>query len=626
MGRLAELADSLLFPTDDAAAPAPFPDACALAEGRALLDVFFAGTWCDRRVVILQFLAERRGQWTVSVDFLIDGRFAAIESLRRDEEILVPLFTFSKEIMPRAHVRTKDERGHGVSMAGTRRSRRIACMMLMVLAADAGIWQHAVPLLADLTDADPRVAGPAFTALTELLPEHTSKVDWEVPGAGLASRGEQLAAFASAARLFHRSVILLAAFEAPDEGRTKRKIVTFTYDAPVRLARYLPEFVGYSPLRVAPLILFGGDSRSYHVQLEPPDGVVVVDTRLLYSYTALEAQTPQRSFSEDQPDVVLEDARTRVPVARLLSRVGLHTYGSAPELRVRPVPGCALEAKWRRWWGSVEGSAEPMSAHVRIAARRLPALRKGRDAIAMFQLYPDIAAFAGLFVGAALNYAFILALFLSLQRLAVLIPATWLRTPEPLFIIGGLIAGFSSGLALYRREHIITGQVARPWRVLFATQVAAVIVSLVALLDSLNRSAVTHGTSSTVRDTFVVASLSIGYLMLISLRAWVAQRAGGRVFYGWQGAASRRRRFRRRCYRDHLGVPGQGAQGYGTRARLEPRSAEPGLSNRGIRRANRILRSVAESYLNEDVRRRLFNQGIPAASRHDPSSRGSSRS
>ena len=107
--------------------------------------------------------------------------------------------------------------------------------------------------------------------------------------------------------------------------------------------------------------------------------------------------------------------------------------------------------------------------------------------------------------------------------------------------------------------------------------------------------------------TLLVAVTTISpTIRYISLRAWIAQRAGGRVRYGWQGYAPRRRWFRGHWYTDDLG-----------KARRSPW---------GEARARRLIQHTAEHYLNERYRRKLFNQGVPAASRHDPGSRGSTRS
>ncbi len=605
MGDLACFASELIAGTAAGKTPPPDMD---LSEGDALVELFFADEageqWCHRRVVALRFLAARRGQWTTVVDFTLDKRFGEVVPLSQGDEVLIPLFTFNKDVMPPAHVRTEDEKGDVLALGSTRPSRLIECMMLIALASKAEILtedaERIYEDLANLTDTDPRLATCGYEGVECHLHRHSASFD-----AGDTRRTTALVRFASAARLFQRSTILLVPFRKWAVRKSAHKIVTFTYDAPIRLTKYAPELVGYSPLRVAPLTIFGGNAESYHVQLEPPDGVVVVNTRLLYAYTANKSRPCRRAFpEEDLPDQVLHDLAHRAPLALGLSRLGLKSYGDkGSPVTARPLSRRMLNAGWSRWWGTVLGSAEPLAAHVRVNAGKLPSLIEGRDAITMFQLYPDMSAFSGLLVGALLNYAFVLALFLAVHRHLPLISST--SPPEPLFIVGALVAGFGSGLALYRREHLITEQVARPWRLLFGVQVLMTILSLAALLTHID-DGLTPDKRTWISWFFLAASVALACLAAISLRAWVAQRAGGRLRYGWQGFGPRRRWFRWHWYPDDLG--------------------KAHVSTQGAMRAERLIKHTAEHYLNERYRRTLFNQGIPAASRHDPGSRGSTSS
>jgi hypothetical protein len=600
MGDLADFASDLLL--GGAAGKTPPPD-MDLAEGDLLVELFFSDDagkqWCHRRVVSLRFLAARRGQWTTIVDFTLDKRFGEIAPLLDCDEVLIPLFTFGKDVMPPAHLRTADEKGHVLPLGSTRPSRLIECMMLIALAAKAEILDGALYNdLADLTDTDPRLATPSFERIGCHIDRHSAAI-----GAADVDRAQALVRFASAARVFYRSAILLLPFAKTAVEESAHKVVHFTYDAPVRLTKYAPELIGYSPLRVAPLTIFGGNAESYHVQLEPPDGVVVVNTRLLYAYTAREPRTRKPQFpKEDLEDQVLHELPRRKPLALGLSRLGLKSYDKGTPVVARPLSRHLLDAGWSRWWGTVLGSAEPMAAHVRVNAGKLPGPIEGRDVITMFQLYPDMSAFSGLIVGTLLNYAFLLALYLAVHGdLSLISP----NHSEPLFIVGALIAGFGSGLALYRREHLITEQVASPWRLLFGVQVVMTMLSLAALLVHID-DGLTSYKRTEISCFFFVASAALAYLMAISARAGVAQRAGGRAMYGWQGFAPRRRWFRAHWYTDDLG--------------------EAPHSHWGAKRAKRLIRHTAEHYLNEGYRRELFNQGVPAASRHDPGSRGSTRS
>jgi hypothetical protein len=560
-----------------------------LSEAGTLAQLFFCGSWCHRRVVKLRFVAQRRGHWQLSVDFTGCPEFLEVGALREGSQVLVPLSTFSKDILPRAQIATVDEQEHALPIANTWTSRVAACMAMMWLAEKAGVWSTAVDLLGRLTDTDPRVSAYAFDELERGLSAQQRTLRWD----------PSLIYFANAARLFRRSVILMAAFEPSVVEKRERKIATLTFDAPIRLTRTLRERLGWEPLRVAPLTIFGGDAHSYHAELEPPEGVVVVDTRLLYSYTARECAMPSTcrdGFQEDSPDETLTTERP-----------GRRQGGSAT---VRPLPPAQLRHGWRRRWGFVLGSAEPMPAHVRVGNKRLPRMIDGRDAVAMFHVYPDVSAFAGLFVAACADFAYVLGLFLALV-LPGGFDADLNASPEPIFLLGVLVAGFGSGLALYNKEHILTSQVALPWRMLFGCEVAAVVGSLIALLMSTHDTPHEHiGSATKVTLTVMcfVAAVSTVYLAIISRRAWVAQRTARRPT-SRQGYFLRRQRFVSGYVPDVVDT----GTGHAFDAKLD---------DKGQRKTIETMRKHAQQYLDEHERRLLFNKGVPPASRHDPGSRG----
>lgn len=614
---VAQLAENLLF-APPALSSIVSEETVDFAEGERLVDIFFGSApagrdshpaWCKRRVVSLRFQAPRRGHWRVIVDFTLDEGLPGIPTLSQPGEVLVPLFTFAKDIMPRAHVELEDDRGFTVPMESTRRSRVIACTILLTLAKRAGAWAHTYARLAELTDTDPRTAFAALEDVSKSLEDLYQPES----SAGFFE-------FANAVRLFHRSVILLAAFPLQEVG--SHKVMTFTYDAPLRLTRLLPERLGYAPLRVAPLTVFGGDALTYHVQLEPLEGVVAVDSRVLYAYTGSSAKrspTHDRGeppWTEDNEDRELLNAVSRQSRPRLhrRSRGRRRLDDPAPYLPA-PLPAQAGRlSTWRRWWGYVEGSAEPMSAHVRVGSKRMPLLREGRDAISIFHLYPDMSALSGLVAGAALNAGYVVMLYLGLvsgTRLADPLH----RYPETVFIVGVLVAGFGSGLALFGRHHLIALQVARPWRLLFSVEVLAVLVSLVALLFSVGRRTIpSQATNETLRWDTLVAVLAMIYLLFISSRAALAQSAGSKILLGRQGYVERRRRYKRRLLvDDRRRAAPLGRKGYE-------------LSRKGRSREARTMQHLAEHYLNDELRRELFNRGIPAASRHERRARGSTAS
>ena len=391
------------------------PSEVDFADAKLLTELVFEGSWCHRRTVAFCFVAQRRGHWMVSADFTIPRAILSIPALSENDPVLVPLLTASKDIMPRADVITSDEHGDRFPIEGTRRGRLAACMILLWLAHRAGLWSEALEIAAPLTDTDTRVSAHAFDSVEDVLVERPASWRWRTPTHGR----NDLVDFANAARLFQRSVLVLAAFPRTAAFARSRKLATITYDAPIRWTRQVFESFGLQPLRIAPLTIFGGDADSYHVQLDPPEGVVVVDTRLLYSYTARHPITVARrvhgTARADDPDQLLA-----APVGGGARPVEGKADGPRSDLddytlaMARPLPASAASGRWRRRWGFVLGSSEPMPAHVRVGGGRLPRLLDGRDVVTIFHVYPDISAYAGLLVAAVVNFAYVLGLFVVL--------------------------------------------------------------------------------------------------------------------------------------------------------------------------------------------------------------------
>jgi hypothetical protein len=596
-------------------------DEVRLADAELLSEIFFEGTWCHRRVVTFRFVAERRGHWTFHADFTIPGRSLEVATLVSENEVLIPLLTAPKDIMPRADVSTSDEHDHGIPLAGTHAGRTVACMILLWLADQAGLWEDAVDhdpgLVPELTDTDTRVSARALDKVEDLLEGKHAPTDWRetrpVSYGPVESQRSSLVDFANAARLFSRSVPVLAAFPKQAAHRESRKLATISYDGPIRWTKERGrEFFGYEPRRIAPFTVFGGDAASYHVQLDPPEGVVVVDTRLLYSYTSRLAITlPSTTGDADFPDGILclpayGAERPADKDENLESDLDDYTLA-----RARPLPSSSAAGGWRRHWGFVLGSAEPMPAHVRVGGLRLPRLIDGRDVITMFHVYPDMSAFVGLRVAAFVNFGYVLGIFATVVAGA----GSHLGMkdhPEPVFLLGILIAGFGSGLALFRREHILTAAVVAPWRVLFALEVLAVVGSMIALVPSIGQETLLTFTKAGVVAMFGLGALALFALCLISHRAEVAQRAGMNPIKRKQGYYLRGIRFARRRVPDVV---------HPNSLRARPEALDDAV---GTERTMATMRVLAHKYLGEVNRRRLFNEGIPPASRHEPRARGSS--
>jgi hypothetical protein len=546
-------------------------------QGSALWKHFFtdAKEWCHRRALLLHFLEERRGQWTVNVDFdMPDVRHIRLLSPNEDR-LRLPLLTFPKDLLPIAHVDIRDETDNLVSLENSLLSRKLALAVLLSRAEKAKLCvEHAPGLLWQLTDGNTISAFQAWTSLKNL-----SSTGAPTTPANLHGRLE----LAMAARMFYRSMYLVLLFRSADISA--RKIVEVSHDGPIRITRRWSETFGLSPFTIAPNAEFGGNAESYHVQILPPERLTVVDSRLLYGYFAPKALTDKSSYA----------------------------YGSLADLRIEGSDGLLDRAgltEWVKesspvhWWGNVEGPAEPMSAHVRCSGDRMPGLEQGRDCYGIFLLYPQFSGLiTQILVAGIINLLFVFAYVAGLQAGGLSdIPR---NHPEVGFILAALVVGFGATLTLYPKEHLLTSAVMRPWRrgeaLLIGFTIAVPFTSV-------------WGNSPPMPVLWVEAgvdALVFVYVSLISYRPWDSETNGGQ--YWWTTGLG----FRRSSFPDWV-------------VQDDSEIADRELNDPAWRRERRrnldsqqrrIERLYVKSYLVEDNRRALFNQGIPPATRHARSER-----
>jgi hypothetical protein len=258
------------------------------------------------------------------------------------------------------------------------------------------------------------------------------------------------------------------------------------------------------------------------------------------------------------------------------------------------------------WWGCVQGSAEPMAAHVRSSGQRLPRLIDGRDAFSMFQFYPQAAGMIGEILTAAYaNLLFVAGLCLGLVWTHGLVGVLD-KQVETIFISGVLVAGLGLGFTFYPKEHLLTSQVARPWRVLVA---AVVLVTITALMTCVwdyraTQAKLVGGPAVALEVEFGIAAALCVFLGFISFRAFRGQAAGNHFFWRNQGLPLRRLEF------------------YGRRAEDDRDARTASRSEMGADKKLAKLDKLAKRYLVEERRRKLFNRGIPPAIRHERLERG----
>lgn len=602
------LCDTLLGSRDPLSPSLCTDNPIDFTDGDSLVDLFFHGEWCRRREVHLEFLKDRRGQWTVDIDFEVPDALSSVSFANAGRNLLVPLLTLEKDLMPGAHVDTRDEHDDQIPIASTRTSRAMSTAMLFSMAAQAGLCLNEVgSTIIELTSSNVNEASIAYVELMKLpLLDHDLNPK---PCIGCQSRQRNLPMnvtgrdlvheFCLAAKFLSRSVILLA--ELRDASPNDRKIVEFTFDAPIRLTKTNSERFGYVPLKVVPRVIFGGDAHSYHVEVQPPDNSVAVDTRLLFAHE----KTSDSLFEVDGNSWKCENMKLPFPSNHWWGtsrRNNRYVETVTSETHCLGARECQLD---QRRWSCVKGSAEPMAAHVRCGSDKFPRLIEGREAFAMFQFYPQSTGMIVEMVTAAwANLLFVFVLFSGLVWTHRLISVLD-NAPETIMILGILVAGLGVGFTFYPKEHLLTSRIAQPFRLLVASTVFFTFAALVICVNDFIGQGATQLPNASARDLevdLILSACACSYLALISFRAGWAQAAGHKYFWRKQGLSFRRLEF------------------------LQENAVEADdVSDRTKERRSRILHRLtvyARWYLVEDEWRKLFERGIPRAIRHESSQSG----
>jgi hypothetical protein len=572
--------------------PHPSGDAALICQGHQLIDCLFhnAETWCKRRVLLLEFLEERRGEWSVNVDFIMPTALCYLPVLQLpDKRFALPLLTFSKDFMPPAHITTEDEGHHRVPLVSSHHSRLVAFAIALAAADSGGIPTTGVcrNFLWALRDANTILSDLAWLELQSHIPVG-------VPQCEAPTRDE----FVLLVRLLARSALICLEFKTKERGH--RKLVRFSHDGPIRITRKWIEVLGLYPRVICTRAVFGGNAESYHVQIVPPERVTVVDSRLLYSYFGY--RTNPRIFYYERQDTVLLQAE------ELLSQTSITT--------------AIAQDGASQWWGYVEGPAEPMSAHVRCPSRRMPRLEEGRDSFALFRFYPQFAGLLSLILVAAIvNVAFVIAYVLGIRsgnELGNFVPAH----PEAVLMLVGIVAGLGVTLTLYPKEHLLTSSVLRPWRRLEALlagfTIAVPITSLWGWKNTRKPqlSGVVYGPTLTIEMWLDI--ITFLFLVGITVVPWYSETSGGDRWRR-KGVLLRRSQFprvkwhRRGRTLDDLEIAQRlhdaSGRAWGQKARVLER------------KKTQKVRRWAREYLVEGRRAELFVRGIPPAVRHERDAR-----
>ncbi|MGA2835280.1 MAG: hypothetical protein ABSF84_01655 [Acidimicrobiales bacterium] len=565
-----------------------------LYEGRELARLVLEGQWCRRRVINLHFLEERRGEWHGSVDFEVPRRAGAIKLCAAGRGLVwIPVAMYRKHVLPITHMEVRDEQDHIVPTASSAVSTQLAFAMLMGTAARTSLdVARAAPLLW-------RIAAPnsvaSDRALAEFMEEH-----WPSAAAGGSEVDRQR--FLLTLRSLVGSALVVSELPADELGR--QHILNLRSDGPVRVSRRFWEMAGWRPLTVAPRVVFGGNARSYHMEIAPPQQILVADSRLIFSYFR-DSKEPHTGRELTRPHV-----REPLGPGKRLWR-----WWAGGSLRRRrrqedeePLTQAIRRQCMERYWDQIEGSAEPMTAHVRARGERFPGAFEGRDVYGIFQFYP---AYVGLLTQFLLvgfvNVAFLgaVAWGLDSSRLTRLMALH----PDVLLIAAFAVVGIGGGITIVPREHVLTTFVLRPWRqyllvILFLTLLGPALVLLY------GRNWTWTGTAWSIPnwlDDFLLGAVSLAgltWLVLLAITANV-RKAETRGTRRWQRVGLR---FRLSRYR-HGTAPDEWGPGDRSEEQQE-------------KQLDMIEALYVDQYLRDGSQRTLLDRGVPVSVRHEPAGRG----
>jgi hypothetical protein len=563
-------------------------------EGFELAELVLGGGWCRRRVINLHFLEERRGEWHLSVDFEVPTRSGGLELCTAGRgQLWLPVAMYRKHLLPITHMEVRDEEDRIVSTATSAVSVQLAFAMLVGTAARTSLdLDGVIPLLW-------KIAAPNSVASDQALDELMA-VHWPPAAAGGAEEDRQR--FLLTLRCLAGSSLVVCELPRADLGR--QRILNLSSDGPVRVSRRFWEMVGWRPLTVAPRVVFGGNARSYHMEIAPPQQILVADARLLFSY--FRSQTAPSVGRELTRPHAREPIGLRIRIWRWWVGGSLHR-----EKRQReevPLTVAIRRQCLERYWNQVEGSADPMTGHIRAGGSCLPRTCEGRDVYGIFQLYPQYVGLLTQFLLVGLvNVAFLAAVTwgLDTSRMAGL---TALH-PDVLIIAAFAVAGIGGGITIVPREHVLTTFVLRPWRqymlfILFLTLLGPALVLLCG--RNWNPGGTGWSIPPWLQCVLAVASGLAGLAFLVMFA--ISMNVRKAETRGTRRTERIGLRFRLSQYR-HGSAP-----------------SERDLPSQPERYRQRQLDMIealyVDLYLRDAPQRCLLDRGVPPSVRHDPAERG----
>lgn len=231
-------------------------------------------SWIFRRVEKIEFLNASLARRHISVDFAVPT--IGLRDNYDDGEQYVPI-SILRSWPPVHRFDLRDEAGRPLPLLSRKTTQTLDAELLLGLAHEI-FGSRARSLsspISRIVEGEGAVAARAFQVLRSLVDDHAKR-------RGLPNR--QRSEFLALAAILRNSSLLWIRVDERERDGRDRRIVKLAYSEPVR--RRLLWVSGFlASLWLRPLVVsfdapHVGDTKTYHLEIEAPEGMEIVDARL----------------------------------------------------------------------------------------------------------------------------------------------------------------------------------------------------------------------------------------------------------------------------------------------------------------------------------------------------------
>jgi hypothetical protein len=268
-------------PTRRTEAPLPLATVCANSAGV----VANTAPWLHRRVEKISYSGQPLVRRTVSIDFTVPAALQPFASVTDGKCIYYAPVALLRKWPPLLRLDLRDEDGHPVPLLTSDKNREVDAAVLSAIAPD-GELKHAVRReLAGIPHSDRREARELLNSLGDAVTPAMAE------GVSMDARVGWWRTLVLAGDLVLNSILWFRVQAYPGQ----RQVVKFGFDEPqesVTGIRAPLTSLGWVPDRKLFSIPHLGDGGSYHVQFEPPPGLVVQTVNFKIRHPWDEAEDP----------------------------------------------------------------------------------------------------------------------------------------------------------------------------------------------------------------------------------------------------------------------------------------------------------------------------------------------